>query len=156
MDIEKINYNRRNAILYLVKNLGSRCEGKKKIMKLMFLLDHYSFTSKNLEQQGALDNDFYIYHFGVFSMRVMSTVNTLIRERKIKDGYPLKIIDKSEIDLDTDLRKKIDMIIEEFGAKPGYKLEVETLKMLGVEPHEKGQYFGKDISSILKLTNASN
>jgi uncharacterized protein YwgA len=146
----------KKTVLYLLNRLGSSIEGRKKLMKLMFLLEHYNLSSGKLSPEGTLGNDFYIYYYGVFSMKVMNSVNELIEEGKIKEGFPLTIIeDKLELDLDEDLKKRVDRVVEKFGRHSGYKLEVETLEMLGIKPHEKSQYFGQDIGDILQKTKAS-
>ena len=146
----------KKTILYLLSKLGSSIEGKKKLMKLMFLLEHYDLSSGKLTPKGTLDNDFYIYHFGVFSTKVMSSFGELVDEGKIKEGFPLKMIeDGSELDLDENIKNRVDTIVEKFGKHSVYQLEVETLEMLGFKPHEKGQYFGQDIATILRKTRAS-
>ena len=159
MNIDIMSSNKKETkkvILHLLNSLGSNIEGKKKLMKLMFLLGHYDLSSGKLSSKGILGNDFYIYSYGVFSMKVMRSVNELIEEGKIKESFPLIIEDKSELDLDESLKKRVDMIVEKFGKHSGYKLEVETLEMLGVKPHEKRQYFGQDIGEVLKKTKTSN
>lgn len=150
----------KKTILYLLNRLGvqdNNLEGKKKLMKLMFLLEHYNLSSGKLTPKGTLGNDFHIYHYGVFSTKVMGSFDELVSEGKIKEGFPLAIVkDRSEQDLDKDIKKRVDVIVDKFGKHSGYQLEVETLKMLGIKPHEKSQYFSRSIDKILKQTKASN
>ena len=44
---------------------------------------------------------------------------------------------------------KVQKVIKDFGNKTGYTLEVGTLKLLGIEPSEKGKYFGREVSELL-------
>lgn len=146
----------KKVILYLLNNLGDKTEGKKKIMKLMFLLEHYDLSSKKLTPKQLLGNDFHIYYYGVFSQDVMNTVGGLITDNQIEDGFPLKSSRSYKPTMDKDLKERIDTIIRLFGNYSGYQLEIMTLDMLGIKPHEKSQYFGQDISSILKKTKTPN
>jgi len=146
----------KKVILYLLNNLGDKVEGKKKIMKLMFLLEHYDLSSNELTPKQLLGNDFHIYYYGVFSQDVMNTVNRLITDEQIEDGFPLKSSRKYKLTMDKKLKERIDTIIRLFGDYSGYQLEIKTLEMLGIKPHEKSLYFGQDIGSILKQTKTPN
>jgi len=154
--MSKDNKTIKEIIIYLLDNLGSNIEGKKKIMKLMFLLEHYDVEGDKLTSEHFLGNKFNIYYYGVFSRDVMNTMEEMIREGDITDGFPLKSSKKSDVSLDDVIKSKVDNIIEKFGNNTGYFLEVKTLKMLGIQPHEKNQYFGQSIENILKQTSASN
>lgn len=136
------------TIVYLINKLGSNREGKKKIMKLMFLLEHFDIKQNKLTKQGFLGNSFYIYNYGVFSIGVMDSYNKLIKEGYVKDGFPLTT--RKIVKLDEHIRPKVDKIIEKFGNKTGYNLEVETLRMLGIQPYEKEKYYGQDIVNFIK------
>jgi len=75
-------FNRRpfltkNSILYIlnrVKNL----EGRLKLMKLMFLLEHYDFDKNKLTNQKIIGNNFIIYHHGPFSFEVYNELLKMI------------------------------------------------------------------------------
>ncbi len=146
----------KKIILYILNSLGSKIEGKKKLMKLMFLIEHYDLSSDKLNPSGFLGNNFKIYFYGVFSSSIMRSVQDLIDEKKIKEGFPLVLIDRTELVLEEGLRKRVDGIINKFGNNSGYKLEVSTLGMLNIQPHEKGEYFGQEIGTILKNKTTSN
>jgi len=139
----------KNVILYLVKKLGEQIEGRKKLMKLMFLIEHFDLVSKKIVRKHTLGNHFFIYYYGVFSFDVMNSYEELIRERKIKDTYPLTLEQEVETRLEEELERVIDGIVKEFGKYSGYSLEVETLRMLGIKPPEKDRYFGKEVDKIL-------
>ena len=148
--MSKDNTTVKKIILYLLNSLGDKIEGKKKVMKLMFLLEYFDISSGKITPKKLLGNDFSIYYYGVFSYSVMNTMSEMIEEGKIKDGFPLSSGDKSSVVLDEDLRKKVDYIIKKFGGYSGYELEIKTLEMLGIKPHEKRRYFGQEIEDILK------
>ena len=136
------------VILYLIDRLGDEIEGKKKLMKLMFLIEHYNLHEKKLVKEGMLGNTFSIYYYGVFSRDVKDCVNELLEKKIIDDGYPLR--SKKKIDLEGEVKGRIEKIIEKFGGESGYQLEVKTLQMMNIEPAEKKQYFGKPVKELIK------
>lgn len=144
-----MNYNQtEKIILYLINKLGDKIEGKKKLMKLMFLIEHYDVESKKLICKGLLGNTFSIYYYGVFSLDIMNYVSKLIQKGTIKDGFPLKSTEK--IELEQQIKERVEKIIQEFGEKTGYGLEVETLKMINIEPSDKEKFFGKQVEELIK------
>nr|MDO8062813.1 hypothetical protein [Candidatus Freyrarchaeum guaymaensis] len=54
-----------------------------------------------------------------------------------------------KVELDEELRRVVSGLVERFGDLSGYELEVETLRMLGIKPFEKDQYFGREMREIL-------
>jgi len=144
-----MNYNQtEKIILYLINKLGDKIEGKKKVMKLMFLVEHYDVNLKKLIRNGLLGNNFLIYYYGVFSLSIMNCVSGLIQKGIIEEGFPLKSTEKIEIEQKD--KEKVDKIIQEFGEKTGYELEVETLKMIDIEPSDKEKFFGRPIRNLIK------
>jgi len=135
-------------IIYLINKLGDKIEGKKKLMKLMFLIEHYDVDSKKLVCNGLLGNTFSIYYYGVFSLDIMNYVDGLIQKEKIKDGFPLRSTEK--IKLEPQIKEKVENIIQGFGEKTGYELEVETLKMMDIEPSDKEKFFGEPVNKLIK------
>jgi len=148
------NLDTKNVIMELLKKLGERIEGRKKLMKLMFLVEHFDIKSEKITKHGTLGNRFFIYYYGVFSRDVMNSYTELVQERKIEDGLPMTLKFKDEIEISKELVGKIDRIVEKFGEDSGYELEKKTLHMLGIEPSEKDSYFGKDIEQILANKNS--
>jgi hypothetical protein len=136
-------------ILYLINKLGDKIEGKKKMMKLMFLIEHYDTTQRKLNPNNLLGNIFSIYYYGVFSLDIMNYVNELIQKGTIKDGFPLTSNKKVSLEKE-EIKNRVEKIIDEFGDKTGYKLEVETLKMMDIEPSEKKKFFGKLVSDLIR------
>lgn len=146
--MSKDNLNE-SLILYLIKQLGTKSEGKKKLMKLMFLLDHYDITTKKLSSSSKIGNNFEIFYYGVFSTEVMGTISRLISENKVIDGYPLRLKKEVQTDIDKKTLERADYILEKFGNLTGYQLEVGTLKLLGIKPTEKRNYFGRSVKEIV-------
>ncbi len=137
-----------NVILYLIKKLKDKTEGRKKVMKLMFLIEHYNLKSGKIEKKSLLGNKYLIYYYGVFSFEVMKSYNKLLKDGKIKEGlYPVASV--NEVRLPEKIKEKINKIIHIFGNKHGYELEVLTLKKMGIEPYEKSRFFGKSINEII-------
>lgn len=139
----------KNIILYLIQTLGDKIEGKKKIMKLMFLLEHYDFKLKKIVENQTIGNEFFIYYYGVFSTEVMQSISGLTSDGKIKDGLPLKLSSSVSVKLDPETQGKVDQVITRFGDISGYKLEVGTLKLLGITPSDKDKHMGASIKDIL-------
>ena len=140
--------NLKKIILYLIKVLRDSVEGKKKLMKLMFLVEHYDLKEKKLNRNGLFGLDYRIYYYGVFSQQVSDVISDLIKENEIEDGFPLKL--KRDVVIDGPIKEKIDSVVEIFGKKGGYLLEVDTLKMLGYDPSEKDKIFGKEVKELIK------
>jgi len=148
----------KKVLLYLIHKLESeqKIEGRKKIMKLMFLIEHYDLKTKKLEEKSLLGNKYFIYNYGVFSVDVMRAYEELVKEgliiEKIIGVYPIIGVRKDKVmyeDLDEDLKRKVDDIVREFGGKSSYELEILTLKMLGIEPFEKEEFFGEEVFKII-------
>jgi len=139
----------KNVIIYLISKLGNRIEGRKKLMKLMFLVEHFDTKNEKVTKNHTLGNQFFIYYYGVFSFDVMKSFTELDREKKIEDTYLIPLKTKHEVELDEKLREKVDWIVEKFGDLSGYRLETETLRMLKIEPSEKDSYFGKKVEEII-------
>ncbi|MDD5014239.1 MAG: hypothetical protein PHW73_03930 [Atribacterota bacterium] len=138
-------------MLYLINKLGKSAEGKKKLMKLMFLLEHYDFDKEKLLKNCSIGNSFNIYYYGVFSREIQTCFDELFLKEKVEGVFPL-IKTKEEVkleDIEQGVREKIDKVVVKFGDKSGYSLEVETLQMMKIEPHEKEKYFGKSVSELI-------
>ena len=58
----------KSCILYILKHVSG---GRKKLMKLMFLVDYYDASNNKLTLNKAIGNQFFVYHYGVFSREVM-------------------------------------------------------------------------------------
>lgn len=138
----------KQIILYLINKLDNKTEGKKKLMKLMFLIEHYDFDKGKLVPEMSIGNIFCIHYYGVFSREVMQCFDELVNEKEIVEGFPLK--SKKKGDLEQETKERVDKTIGNFGEKSGYDLENETLKMMKIEPYEKEKYFGEETRKLIK------
>lgn len=155
---KKLNKNQK-IILYLMQQLREEIGGRKKIMKLFFLLEHYNFENNTINPTPVIGNEFGIYYYGVYNDVVMKDIFDLLNRDYFKGTFPLELEpkgQKQDVENDTDIKdikKRIDRVIEKFGRKyGGYDLEVETLKMVGVALHTKEQYMGWSIAEVLQET----
>jgi len=150
LDREKLT---KNCIVYLIDKLNSKgiSINRTKLMKLMFLVEHYNIESNRIEKNKKIGNEFIIYNHGVFSFDVFENMLQLIREGIISEEFgTLKKISDMEIELPKDLEKVLDKIIEKFGSLWTEELISKTLEELGIKENEKEKYFGKSIEEILR------
>jgi len=138
---------KQKALLYLIGRLDELVEGRKKLMKLMFLVEHYDTENRKLTRKQFLGNNFIIYHYGVFSFDVMDDYISLITRNIISED-PIKA--NIEVDVDEEIRSKVDEIVSKYGEKHGFELEEGTLEMLSLSKKSKTDFFGKDIKEIIK------
>ncbi|HLD55067.1 MAG TPA: hypothetical protein VJB35_02280 [Candidatus Nanoarchaeia archaeon] len=140
----------KDTLLYLVSKLGSNSEGRKKIMKMMFLVNHFDVNKNSLVKTPFLNEDFIIYHYGVFSFKVMENFLDLSNEGKVKGDFPvdIKIFEIPTIPMN--IKERVDLIIKKFGNKDGRELELETLGMLNLNLETKRQYFGEPVTNFIK------
>jgi len=150
-------FNRRpfltkNSILYIlnrVKNL----EGRLKLMKLMFLLEHYDFDKNKLTNQKIIGNNFIIYHHGPFSFEVYNELLKMIKDKTIsEEGYSIRSninLDDIEKKLPENISKKIKKILSEFGEFNGFELENKTMNMLNIKKEEKSKFLGTPVEVII-------
>ena len=142
------------VIVYLLKKLGGEVAGRKKLMKLMFLVEHYDPYIPTLTKKGMLDNTFIIYDYGVFSFEVMRDYTDLIKknlliERRVSQTENRICINRSKqtptTDLDETITSRVDKIALDFGARRPRELEISTLKVLGISEKNKAKYFGQEV-----------
>jgi len=139
----------KKVLLYLISKLGI-CEGRKKLMKLMFLIEHYDLKNKILLSKPRLGDTFLIYQYGVFSFDVMEAYEELLKEGRVSEGFSgIAVKPGIQIDLDEETREVVDEVVRRFGGYGGYELETLTLQMLGIRPFEKDRYFGRKVQEIL-------
>jgi len=146
----------KKVLLYLIHKLNSesKMEGRKKIMKLMFLIEHYDLKSRKIKKRSLLGNRYFIFNYGVFSFDVMKAYEELVKsgliiEKAISIHPIIKV--KKVVNLNKNLKKRVDEIVRIFGEKSSYELEILTLKMLKIEPFERDRFLGKEISKIYNL-----
>lgn len=140
----------KDILLYLVSKLGSHSEGRKKIMKMMFLINHFDTTKDSLVKTPFLKEDFIIYHYGVFSFEVMDNFLDLSNEGKVKGNFPVDITTSNIPYISPKVKERVDSIIEKFGNKNGGELELDTLDMLNLDLETKRQHFGEPVINLIK------
>jgi hypothetical protein len=141
------------VITYLIDQLGRRIEGRTKLMKLMFLIEHCNPDSKELTTKGLLGNKFIIYHYGVFSREVMDDYIQLSNEDLVEDyngEYPIRLLKKSQPDLDDETKSRVDFIINEFGDYEGSILVDYTLKLIGLTRETKMEHFEESVIPLIE------
>ncbi|MCK4647775.1 hypothetical protein KAT24_02500 [Candidatus Pacearchaeota archaeon] len=139
----------KDVLFYLISKLGSHSEGRKKIMKMMFLVNHFDISKNSLVKTPVLNEEFIIYHYGVFSFDVMNNFLNLSNEGKIKGNFPIKVLSQESPIVPLGMFQRVDEIIDRFGNKSGKVLEVETLEMLGLDLEKKKDHFGESVTKFI-------
>ncbi len=137
-------------LFYVIKRLGKRVDGRKKLMKIMFLINHWNPETKSLEKEPFLGDEFMIYHYGVFSWNVMNVYLNLCEKGIVKE-YPIEAVGEMDNNIEDNIKERIDLVIKEFGRKYGNELEDETLKMLGISKENKMNFFGKPVVDLIRI-----
>ena len=152
------------VIVYLLKRLGGEVAGRKKLMKLMFLVEHYDPYKPTLIKKGLLDNTFIIYDYGVFSFEVMRDYTELIRrglliEQRMSQTENRICINRSKqipaTGLDETVTSRVDKIALDYGDWRPRELEISTLKALGISEENKAKYFGQDVGQLINARFAA-
>lgn len=141
--------SRKDVLFYLISKLGDNSEGRKKVMKMMFLVDHFDLKKQSLVKTPLLEEDFIIYHYGVFSFDVMNNFLELSNEGKIEGDFPIKVNPQENLDFESPIKEKVDSIVEIFGKDKGKDLELNTLKMLGLDLETKRKHFGEPVTNFI-------
>lgn len=139
----------KSCILYILKHIDG---GRKKLMKLMFLVDYYDTNNDKLTLNKTLGNKFFVYYYGVFSREVMDTLLELIKNGEVVETHygKLKINQSTEVSIkNPDLKNKVDAVIKKFGKFEASKLETDTLKMINLTKKSKYASFGVMVDAIL-------
>jgi hypothetical protein len=140
------------VITYLIDRLGPRIEGRTKLMKLMFLIEHYNPESKEPTRKGFLGNKFIIYHYGVFSRDVMNDYLRLYNMKVLDERgtRPILLQYEKSPDLDDKTKSRVDFIINKFGNYEGSLLVHCTLKLLGLTKETKDDHFEESVIPLIK------
>jgi hypothetical protein len=132
------------VLSYLIDRLSSRIGGRKKIMTLMFLIEHYDPDLRKLTEKQFLGNEFITSRYGVFSFDVMDDYLDLSRKNIVQD-YPITLLQNVSFDLSDEITSRINWIIDQFGDRNGSYLESYTLDLLCLDKRTKMQYFGQSV-----------
>jgi len=180
---------RRLVLLYMLLRFFEkyRCnmEGRKKVQKLMFLVEHYDLKTKTVKKSTGLTGyRFKIWSYGPFSKEIYDDLDQLVEDGSIEeeiisdiirpdlslytdDGYPKRMYvykpsrDPAEQlhgvlkDLDKNVIEKIDRIIDLFGDKSARDLEEFVNKILRLDVEKKINYWGEDVDTYLEREKIS-
>lgn len=145
-----------NIILYLQERMGSGIESRKKVMKLMFILEYFDFDNSQVVEKVKgypRDNKFIIYYYGVYSHWVMKDLLDLVVDKG--DPYLSSDNIKKEYkqykpSLSKEVKNRTDKLVQKFGVYGSAELEIMTLNMIGLDPTNKEQYHRRFIKDIMK------
>lgn len=146
----KTRESSKNAILYILKALRSNDDnGRKKIMKLMFLVDYFDTQKNRITLAKTIGNTFFIYNYGVFSSDVMKDLSDLIKSGKlIESEHNLKVKAGTEIIIDGEIKSKLDEVIKKYGKCSPRDLEDFTLSLVKLDRKSKYEYMGVNIEAF--------
>ena len=147
-------------VLYTIKRLVEKdgeIKGRKKLMKIMFLIEHLDLKTKKLMPDGILGNDFIIYKYGPFSFEVMNKFSELKQKSFINEKVftislsekGIEFINKEKEEIPEEIKKKINKIVNEYGKLNGWELENLSLKLLGITREEKESFLGNPVSVVI-------
>lgn len=139
----------KDVLLYLISKLKFP-EGRKKVMKLMFLVNHFDVSKNLLVKTPFLGEEFIVYHYGVFSFDVMNNFLDLSNENRIKGDFPIEIKTLEIPRLSLEIKEKVDLIVDRFGDENGKNLELNTLNMLGLNLETKKKHFGEPVTNFIR------
>lgn len=163
-DLQKEDY-----LLYSIKHFSreSGIKGRKKLMKLMFFLEHLNLEQDELVPDRCYGkNEFIIYNYGPFSFDVMNNIEKLKGENKVTEKQGIKPFVISLTKEGKDKAKKIgeklskekiqrvEKIKERFISKPGWKLEKESLEYLGITEEDKNSLKGTPVRVVISEKNS--
>jgi len=66
----------KDVILYFLRRVGGQVDGKKKLMKLMFLVEHFDPERRVLVEKPRLGNQFLIYYMGFSALKLRSATRS--------------------------------------------------------------------------------
>ena len=127
-----------NVLLHLTAKLDDRIESRKKLMKLMFLVNYIDPDTDELLPEPRLGTDFYLYENGFFNVDVLSRIEVLEKNKVIdyEKGFDPFYKDKLP-KIPEDLEKVIDHVVRMYGDMSGEELTKYTIKMAGLDPEDR-------------------
>jgi hypothetical protein len=141
----------KNSIIYILSK-NNDIDGRMKLMKLMFLLEHYNLKKQKLTVEKRIGNNFIIYRRGVFSFEVYKSFLRLVKNKIIEEDRSLGTnfnVKEIQEKVPNELLNDINIIISKFGKLSGIDLELKTLNMLNITKEEKSEYFGLPVEVLI-------
>ena len=142
----------KDIILYFIQQMGV-IEGRKKVMKLMFILEHFDFKKNKVVTENRVGKQFEIYDYGVYNDSIMKTMLEIIQDKShlpLDTDHLKKEYQNYTPQINTNLETRINQTIEKFGHYSGLALEVTTLNMIGLDPTNKGAYHRQSVKDVMK------
>lgn len=156
-------------LLYVIKEFtrNDKLDGRLKLMKLMFFLEHLDIEKSILVPTRLFcNNEFIIYKYGPFSFKVMKNLEQLKKDGLVDEDsvkgmngfYKVpRITEKGEEKLDEINHKishgdidRVEKIRELFEKQSGKTLEKVSLDYLKIVFEDKEIYIGKSVSEIIE------
>ncbi|GEM_PF-888136 len=147
-----------DVVVYLIKRLGGRVKGVKKLMKLVFLIQYerrndrvikYVFKGKPITKA-----EFYIWSYGPLSNEVYEVIDERLRVDDSDVPVIIKLptfnINRSEKILPEQVKKRIDYIVEKYGDLHGFELEKISLELLELDELKKSEYMGSSVDNYIR------
>lgn len=141
-----------------VSKEGKTIFGRKKLMKLIFLMEHLKNDGK-LSSKNLLNKfDFIVYSLGPFSFGVMDGVEELKEKGLVeeKGGFIKKFVltEKGKMKVketrSPDSLETRFLVIKDFIDERGSELENLSLKLLGITRKNKGTFYGLSVRQIIR------
>jgi len=155
---------RKDYLLLVIKRLidNGFYEGRLKLMKLVFFLEHFSEVGNVLTKEHLFKgNDFIIYKFGPFSFDVVNDMQELVSEGFIEEeekGFTKSVtltevgeekINKLQESVDQKDITRIETILNKFGSMNGKQLEKTSLEFLGLSLEDKLLHQGEKVIDLI-------
>lgn len=141
------------ALIYLVYRLDGVVESRKKLVKLVFLINYIDPETGSLRSEPRLGVDFYLYDGGFSSMEVLRRIEDLERMGIFSYDVGFHYYYKDLVpDLPEDLRRVVDYVVDNYGDKSGDELDVLIIRMVGLPSLSSnwGSYKGLSLSEIIR------
>lgn len=150
-----------DKLLYVVGSM--KIDGRLKLMKMMFFLEHLDVKmDKLLPDTMFSKNEFVVYKYGPFSFDVVRQIQELkesglITETLGDEGHIVPILtDKGKMrfeevkkELSTDNIDRVNTIKQRFDKFSGGELATKSLEYLGIKKSDKERYLGVPVSVIV-------
>ncbi len=155
------NTTQRSVLLALIDRCGNVVEGRTKLMKLCFLLEHYDEDNELSESEAVgVFTNFFIYDHGPFSRDVMDAFNDVRQQNLVRETaeqtvagnrrFRIELTQKGQQQTTTvEASNRLTQIVETFGTRQGTELETQVLDMLEIEREEKPRYRHTDVSELI-------
>lgn len=170
---------RKSILLYVIEYFnnvyGKPLDGRKKLQKLLFLIEHLDIkTEKIRKSTGLTGYTFKIWNYGPFSKEIYDDLDDavktgIVRETVrtwddmlslytyIDDGMPRRMyyyeivrVKRLAINLSSEIKNRVNYIVRRYGSLSPLDLESHVNKLLRLTPRKKAEYWGVSIDRYLE------